>query len=464
MKRTNRKGRPAGRFPLGRTLLLFFVCAWVHLALPPATPAEDAPAWAEEESLVPLIAQRLGEVQVEGVLLSALYGQRVEDIRVFALREERLEPIAFQIDERDQKGRIVLAQSAQPARDPDPFFDENDLLLFMARDLGAMVYAPQTGKGESFSLSLKVTDPRDGSAGWAYVLCSPTPPPPSPEICVRYTRRQGQFDQVDTPYYSMVHPWGAFSARAWYLHTPSGTAGADLLDRFRARGVYRSFLPWFRLRIGEEQLETSLVGVRAGPIRVVRRIEYGADPGFGIRSSRFVADSYYYEAHLSGVLANRLPVRLEPLFSLSEAEIGLGYSRRAWGMMFRNSRNPEGVVIDGRMSPQELGLDPGPDEWRLLTGEQGTVFRESLPDGGKAPGAEAALVYEDDVRARAGRRGEIGPAGCVGERVEAIRLDSGVFKADADYLVPPEYRPGDERTYLQWRRAPLRVEVEVPDF
>ena len=443
-----------------RFLSALLACGGILLSSPSGSAAQEPPAWVEEESLVPMICQRQEAVQVEGARLPALLGRRLEDIRVYSSRGNRLEPIAFQLDERDRKGRFVFPDGPERTVDPDPGLDGNDVLLFMARDLGRMVYAPQTEQGESFALTLKVTDPRDGSSGWAYVLCSPTPTPPCPEVCVRYTVKEGKYDRVDTPYYSILYPWGAYYANALVLHNAAGGRAVDLLDRFKARGTYPLFLSLFPFRSTEQEMPARLVGVRAGPIRVVRRIEYGTELGLGVRSLRFAAESLYDETHLSGALTDRVPARLDPFLKLARAEVATDFNHHAYGMLFKNSRNPEGAVIDGRMSPQESSLDLEPDEWRLVTGPQGTLFRESLPGKDSASRAEVTLAYEDNIQLADGPEGEAGLVGCVRDRAETADLESGLFKTDAGFLIAPEYRPGDESMYLHWRSVPLQVEVE----
>jgi hypothetical protein len=424
------------------------------------TGAEDLAPRLEEEDLVPMIERRLEAVQVEGAQLPALLGREIQDIRVFAARGKSLVPIPFQIDERDRKGNLVLPEGVNRTSDPDPLFDENDLILFEARDLGSMVYAPVTAKGDPLTVSLKVVDPLDGSAGWAYVLASPNPPPPDPWSYVRYTVREGKVDNVDTPHYSIRYPWGAFYSDVLYLYPPSGGPGLDVVDRLKARGSFTLFFSLIKLKLTEDQMHARLAAYRVGPIRVVRRLEYWADFGLGVRSPQFVADITYYDTLLEAPITTKIPVRLDLFCSQAYGEVGTDYNRNAYGMVFRNSNNPDGTLIDGRMSPQELHLDLDPDEWRVTTGEQGTFFRGRIPENEITPQVKVSLVYVDDIRCPDPPEDEPGQVGHVYDRVDVREVKPEVYKNIARFMIPPDYRPGDEKTYLAWEKSPLRVEVE----
>jgi hypothetical protein len=425
-----------------------------------AAGAEDLVPGLQEENLVPMIEQRLEAVQVEGAQLPALLGKEIRDIRVFAFRGTSFVPIPFQIDERDRKGNLVLPEGANRTSDPDPLFDENDLILFEPRDLGPMVYAPVTGKGEPFDASLKVVDPLDRSAGWVYVLCSPNPPPPDPWSYVRYTVQEGKTDNVDTPYYSIRYPWGAFYSNVLYLYPSSGAKGLDLIDRLKARGTFTLFFSLIKIKVTEDQMHARLAAYRAGPIRVVRRVEYWADFGLGVRSPQFVADITYYDTLVDAPITTKIPARLDLFCSQAFGEIGTDYNRNAYGMMFRNSNNPDGTLIDGRMSPQELHLDLTRDEWRVTTGQQGTFFRGRIPENEMTAQVKVSLVYVDDIRGSDPPEGDPGQMGHVYDRADVLKVKPGVYKNDARFMVPPDYRPGDEKTYLEWEKNPLQVEVE----
>lgn len=444
----------------GKVLLVLLVCGWTILCSSLGVRAQYLVSEIQEENLVPMIERRLEAVQVEGSQMPTLCGQRIEDIRVFAFQGDSLAPIPFQIDERDRAGNLVFPEGVEKSRDPDPTFDENDLLLFMARDLGPMVYAPQTKKGEAFNLSLKVRDPLDGSAGWAYVLCSPNPPSLSPETYVRYTIENGKIDNVDTPFYSIRYPWGAFYSDTLFLYPATGVRSANLVDRFKARGTFTLFFSLIKLRITEEQMGAKVAAYRTGPIRIVRRVKYWADFGLGLRSPQFQADIIYYDTLLTAPITTRIPARLDLVCSQAYGDIGTDYNHHAYGMIFKNSNNPEGTLVDGRMSPQELRLDLRPDEWRLMTGEQGTFFRGRIPENEMSAQLKVTLVYVDDISQEDPPEREPGQVGHAFDRADVLKVKPGVYKSDMRFMVPPDYRSGDEMTYREWEGAPLQVEIE----
>ena len=325
------------------------------------------------------LERRLEVIALEGNRLPDLCGKDLEGIRVSTFQDGGLEPIPFQIDEYDAEGLVVLSGGKEASADPDSRFDDNDLMMFQARDLGPRAPSEFLRETDSLIWEVHVTDPVDGSQGWAYVTFSCTPPPRSPRSYVRYTLEEGKVDDVDTSYYSIHYPWGAYYADRMVLRPSSGGEGTDFLDRLKTRGTFSMFFSLFKIHVTEEKMSARVVGYRDGPIRLVRRLNYWADLGLGLRSPKFEADIFYHDTFLNAPVTTHIPVRLDLFFSKAFGKIGTDYNHKAYGMTFKNSNNPEGTVIDGRMSPQEQNLDLSMDEWRLVTGPQGTFFRGKIP-------------------------------------------------------------------------------------
>jgi hypothetical protein len=112
------------------------------------------------------------------------------------------------------------------------------------------------------------------------------------------------------------------------------------------------------------------------------------------------------------------------------------------------------------MSPQEEHLDLSMDDWRLVTGTQGTFFRGKIPENEITPQVKMTLDYVDDISRNDPPECENGQVGHVFDRMDVLKVKPGVYKTDIVFLIPPEYRPGDEALYVQWESHPLKVDAE----
>ncbi len=407
------------------------------------------------------LQRRLGVISLKGSRLPGLSGDKIDQIRISAFRDGALEAIPFQIDEYDDEGNLMLSGGKEARSDPKTDFDENDLVMFQARDLGPRASASALEHSGSRTWEVYVTDPVDDSSGWVYITCSPDPAPLSSMTYVRYTLEEGTVDNVDTSYYSIHYPWGAYYADEMVLYPSSSDGeGTDFLDRLKTRGTFAMFFSLLKVKVNEEKMSAKVVGYRDGPIRLVRRLNYWADLGLGIRSPKFEADIIYYDTFMNAPVTTHIPVSLDLFFSAASGEIGTDYNHKAYGMIFKNSNNPEGTLIDGRMSPQEKRLDLSADNWRLITGSQGSFFRGKIPENEMTPQIKMTLDYVDDISREDPHEREFGQVGHIFDRVDILNVKPGVYKTDVVFLIPPDYRPGDEDLYLEWEKKPLRVAVE----
>jgi hypothetical protein len=300
-------------------------------------------------------------------------------------------------------------------------------------------------------------DPLDGSRAWGYIVFSQEPVQASQTDYVHYTIEKGKTDAVATQHYSIHYPWGQFYTSNCTIPPSSGGTGENFLDRFKARGTFMAFFSLVTVSITEDRMGSEVVAHIDGPIRVIRRVAYWANIGFGIRSTSFEADITYYASFVQSPLTVRVPVRLDLVLSQAYTDIGIDYNHRAYGMMFINSNNPDGTIIDGRMSPQEDALDLTMDEWRLATGPQGTFFRGAVPQCDFVSQVTISPHYIDDFRIPDPPEDEPGQIGHVFDRIDMIHLRAGVYHMELKFFVQPNYQPGDEKKYLAMEKAPLKV-------
>ena len=103
---------------LGLALLLGLTVTGSPAQAHPTAPAADLSALRPEDP-----------VEVPGSALPDLAGAPIADLALYAFDGSAWSPIPFQIDERDGANTYVANE--------DGLLDANDVLVFMARDLGS---------------------------------------------------------------------------------------------------------------------------------------------------------------------------------------------------------------------------------------------------------------------------------------------------------------------------------------
>ncbi|MGH7860073.1 MAG: hypothetical protein ACREQY_22325, partial [Candidatus Binatia bacterium] len=257
---------------------------------------------APAESVAPLP----GATEVEGRHLASLRRMPIPSIRAFAFRGEKPEAMPFQIDERDERGRwtvrrheTILKQDDTPDR-----LDDNDVLVFMNRDLGTRGAASALPEGASSWVELRV-GPEASPYGFAYVGAFADPPPASD---VDYCRYDAKADRVRAETYDVT-----FGAPLPTRLTFGGREGQNLLRAMRARGEARFFGGLFTLRRTERDISAELEGAVDGPVRIIRPARYRISLPLGFRATARVNLIFYRDFVVGHATAKvTIPPKLVP--------------------------------------------------------------------------------------------------------------------------------------------------------
>lgn len=263
--------------------------------------------------------------------------------------------------------------------DPDPAFDADDELVFMAGEAGDLWTTRPEPPGTLAGSGVQVTvhDPIGGADGYVYLFRSdgsldpgPGPDPVSNGFFLlpsgasyrsQYNTRNGPNAEntvISSSDYS-VH----FSDR-WICNqthvTAAGATGVDILD---TRKVKYAPNDCQRSETTFSNGEGAFIVNRQGPVRALRGY-CGANSGpTTYRIHKF------YAAREDVVTV----LRVHPLPSLMDF---FDYSPAATGMVYRNDLNPAGVTINGLSDPDPV--TPGPIQWEMVTGAQGTLVMAGL--------------------------------------------------------------------------------------
>jgi len=426
-------------------------------------------------------------VVVDCGMFPALLGKKADHLRVYAWSDGALRPIPFQLDERNAQGLWVypLGEHANPA-EANGQIDPGEELSFMARDCGDRVAADVFPAGLEMREEVRLEDPRTGESGWVYLLYSETDPPPlSPKDYITFLpvhRCEGEGDcqiiqseYMEDHYYPM-EPYFDLSkyenigfAHRYMSTTPAaGGTGVDYVDRLKGRLTMAFVFGSLKFRADESSVNFYEAAYKDGPIRLIRNIQIIISLPLGMKAPGIAVDLLWYDTIVNVPMVIDIPFNPKYLLSYLELRVGEDHAPGAMGMRIYNSNNPEGFVVDGRMSPQEDGRwDNSRDEWRLMTGSQGTIMNRSFWDERYLKQMKGVRVdYWDDLSRLDKPEEDPGMLGYIAQtnRVEGIKKDR--YFSYLEWYWPPSflfsgpdrsYRLGDETSYLDIADHPVKL-------
>lgn len=257
--------------------------------------------------------------------------------------------------------------------DTDPDFDADDELVFMAADAGG-----QAPSGTPFpdgvlmsgpGLEVKIEDPLDLGLGYVYLFRSAGDlEPGADEKYVTYNFVL-EGDKTYIPDYNLHFGYNTENSevlspfyRTRFLDRwvrdelniyAGGANGAEILDRHKSM-----FAPGDCGRTEDifSHGEGAFFTNKDGAIRGIRSY-MGAMSGVFLQREHF----FYRQRHDITTF-----VRLHQVYSLADL---YDYSPDATGMIYYNDLNEDGVLVDGVPD----SVTPGPIEWEMVTGAQGTA-------------------------------------------------------------------------------------------
>ncbi len=341
----------------------------------------------------------------------------ISRMRLMVLRNEQWEPIPFQVDEKTEDGSFLFTFGEENDQDRmDRKLDPWDEVVFMAGDAGCRRISHAYPLGYVNVEEIGITGPLTGEQGWFYLFSFDQPPPLSDVDLIQYVPA---FDRIDSAYYHT-----GYSRKEWdqkavmeYFAVPTevGGEGVNWFDSAKIWTWIKFFFSFFKITIHSDDWTSSVPAYIDGPVRAVVKKRMAIKLGFGLHTPNVDADLIYYpHFFISGIVIS-IPFDPSILTSSLRISIGTDLNRKAAGMLFWNSENPEPVLVDGRMSPQEKAMDMSPDQWRVVSGAQGKYM-------GKA-------VYAGNFK------------------LSNIKLDEGRYIDDYTHVEPPENEPGTFGSY-----------------
>ncbi|HLK12816.1 MAG TPA: hypothetical protein VKW76_15690 [Candidatus Binatia bacterium] len=403
------------------------------------------------------IARPYDAIELPGERLDHLGGTPIARLGLIAFRAGAAVPIPFQIDER--RGRhLALPDGPEPTIDDSPgILDHDDLLVFMACDAGEHASAEAVAQalgdnGLSAWREIRIEDPVDHHAGFAYLVAAEHPPTTDR----RYVAYDAAHDLVVTARYR-VGCVGALPA--YFALALAGPLGPNLLDGLRLRAEATLLAHLAHWTLDETQGQHALIAWKAGPVRVVRRSRHRVYLGAGLYLTAGLAHTYFYAQHVFGPGSMKLPFSPAILFRDINAWGGADFrDLRGW-RYHAPGVPPEGFAIDGHMDPAEEAFH-GSGDWFLLAHGDEAVLVAALMSEELTRVVSLRLLYRDDAEHAAPPERSPGTVPLVGYRgLDVQRLPAGRYWFQLRVLALAGYRPGDERRALAQAHTSLTADV-----
>lgn len=380
-------------------------------------------------------------VTVEGRLVPPRFHGRLDQLVLLRAVNGVLEPVPLQLDERDDDGRLALPNGPAATHDETPnVLDDNDLLVFAARDLGDRARVDDAAE-------IEVTDPTTGATRWAYLRYG------SPAVAASHddVRYDAEHDTVYARRYMLG--FGSHTPTLFAFAGADGTPGRNLLDRVKARVTAEIFWGLFAFHRTEDDITSTVLAWKDGPIRVIRRARLSIRLGYGLPEPTIIAEDFLTGDTFEGPVIVRLPFNLRYVFGDLTVRIFLDFDRLD-GRLFTAGQAP--TLIGCR---EAFGhVDNVSADWFGMTGPEGT-FIHALRVSPTMQGVQRHLYVVADPEPDPPERAAGNCPGVGYTLTDWRTVGRGSHEMGMVIRAFDHFRPGDEQAFLATLDHPLAVEV-----
>lgn len=427
---------------------------------------------------------------VDPVIISAenlpdLMGIDIDSIRVFSFQEGKAVPVPFQVDQRDSSGdwvwdvvyrqpfiiddegmdtvttRSPFSEGPGTVDDQDPrgeaLLDANDIMVFMAEDLGDKNTNPRDHFDTVAVLEIEVSDSALLTSGWVYVIWQGESLPPRSSTRYMYYGR-GEEKVVQSPFYHFHYS----DDHAALIHDLQ-VDGHTIIDRIRITGEITLNLPFFGSPIAfdEEGILGYTEGYIAGPVRIVKRNIVHLALGGGLFNTPDVTcDHFYYARHAE------IPVCMTIRFPVKQIQMMLttDYRDPPYRHLYMGSEMPVAAQPDDQSLVSRLHRLG--TEWIALESDAASIISlivvpETLQGQAEASPCLCSADRENqqvpETQAVTGTHTEAGFL--INSTTESPKGEHVIY---GTYLISASpYEPGDEDAALTMRHSKLTTSVTL---
>ncbi len=408
-------------------------------------------------------------VIIQAEKMDYVTGGKLENYRVYAKLNGKFEPIRFQIDEMTKKGDLIFHHGRiTNVKKSNGQLDPRDLVLFMAHDTGDQVPEELWPKNISKNAEIKVIDPKAKTQSWVYLFYFKKDPPP---LCPLpdYFTYDYEKNTVQGEYWEAKYIFTKDGKRStcyeYQAALPkAGGTGVNYADRLKIRIVAKLFFGKITLKFNEEKLLSDVLSYIQGPVRVVKRVEQYVKGPLGMKLFRAVVDVQYYETIATVPTNIDLPFKMGRVLTTLTMSFGTDFTPAVKGSTFYSSTNPQGILVDGKMTESDKNFNRGREDWNVITGDWGTYMtRIVLPDYFHDYVTIIQNIVDDENIALP-PEAIPGSIGYITQEVNVTNAPRGTHTFLLEFYTPPNYKLGDEVAYRNYLDHPLTVKIKDNEF
>lgn len=395
---------------------------------------------------------------IKGAELRPFTGQPNGKLRLFSDLGNGLEPIPFQIDEINSQGEFIYDDNPPAVADERPgVLDDNDELAFVLPDVGYRVHTGRWPGGHKVGREIAVTDPVGGRGGYVYLFAFDNPPAPSKKRHVRYDAKsdRGESDDIVIGF-DDNNPIIFDEIRIVEYKGGMGRGkGVNLIDRLKVRMTGRTLGDLVEVERNEEDVDAELVGVRSGPVRVIRTIKGVVT--IGPMSVPLLVQYQMGPRTIRVPVEFTLPGKVTAFLNNVDLVIGVDF-RDARGTTFSTLAMARGTLVDGRLSPVERAIPMGNEEWIMLTGNGINIF--AVIDLDRDLTLKKEIHFLDDPNADFGPENVPGQLPEIGFRfLNWTSLEGRTYHFDATVSALPGFPLGGGSGFYKAIHTPPIIEL-----
>jgi hypothetical protein len=454
----------------------------------PETAAAPAPAAVPAEGMAAgSFSRHADPVVLKGEQVPEFAGVTEDELRVFAAKNGKLEPIPYQMDERNQWGEFVVVKGKRVEPDEDNGkLDDNDEIVFLTRDIGTKVPKDQWPTGYKKAYEVEVTDPLTSAKGYAYVMSyasASAAPPKSSADYVSYEEVGEGLTKAINYEIGFLKVTSGLDYNYLVVTKAAGGDGINHFDKLKVRVIQNikryitlGFSP--RLDNSEVKFLVKVYGYKDGPVRVLRVMKTNLQLLWKLPAPGSTVNSVLYPEWIEWPVPVNLPFKPSWAFYNIELDVSHDYAYKPTdGVKVYNSLTNRWDAVDGKMSPEEQAVNR-----MVVTGGYYGYDATSIGAGAgfytvrmpKSFSTTLVGLYLDSTETGVEPEYYKGD-GNVKNRHEWIKgamplaggrfinwgdVGRGIHTVYYYHFYPPFYKPGKEKEFLNIIDHPVQVAVQ----
>jgi len=386
-------------------------------------------------------------VEVPGDLAGPLLGRKTDQLAAFAWKDNRWQQTLLQIDERTPEGNFIFTHGKEANKaDGDGRLDPQDLIIFMARHAGQAAPPGSQPPDIESILPLEMIDPITGLSRWLYLAAfteKAALPAVKPlcEVLItpdQFLLRFPTYDYDALINYHKKEPIPTPYINNLTVNKNAGGNEKNIIDRQKVRGQISYLGGLMKFQFNEGIISGGIAAYKPGPIRVLTHSVMYPQLPLKVKGPKFFIDSILVDT--LALTTTKIKIPFDPGYLIDELllELGMDLTPEAKGMRFYNSTNPKGFLIDGKMEEEE-GFDTSKDNWRLITGPQGTQIMISNIGPKLLQEGTIQTLYRDNEKEPSPPENFKGHLGAAFDSIRVKGIKAGIYNITVFGCIPEHF-------------------------